>query len=78
MDEALRDQVIEKARELRQRDTLTNDDMDRAADELLAITVDRDTLSSAYGFLMGQHASLGGGHLLQAWMIVERALKRAT
>lgn len=76
MDDAKREQVIERATRMGARDRLTSDDMDAAADELLTITTDRETLSSAHGFLMGRHASRGGGYLLQAWMIVERALKR--
>ncbi|MFN2526294.1 MAG: hypothetical protein ABR505_08525 [Actinomycetota bacterium] len=76
MDEALRQQVIDRAIQLGARDVLTSDDMDAAADELLTITTDKDTLSSAHGFLVGRHASQGGPYLLQAWMIVERALKR--
>lgn len=73
MDEVKIAEVIERARRLGAQDQL---DMNAAADELLTMTTDRDTLSAAMGQLMREHTSRGGPYLLQAWLIVQRALKR--
>lgn len=78
MDDVLRDRVVELAQKLGAQDDLGEAKMDAAADQLLAITTDREILSSAHGLLMGMHASRGGVYLLQAWMLVERALKKSS